>query len=222
MALSLLALVAGFALQPTGLQHAGEPIARDGERWLALRTTDGAATLASAIVHVRPAHDPIVDEPPAATGLEVTIDGGDAVVLLRGPGLLPGVVDSAGAAALAPITRSPLGMELGGRDYRVSLRCDRGAPDTPRPCRIVLEAGTQTQSLLDITATESPDGDLMLGDDASPRLWFAGDLDRDGRLDLILDTADHYNVTRPTLLLSSQARPGELVREVAVHESVGC
>ena len=46
-----------------------------------------------------------------------------------------------------------------------------------------------------------------LGDDASPTLLFAGDLDRDGKLDLIFDTTDHYNVRRPTLFLSSQAAP---------------
>ncbi|MET0807665.1 MAG: hypothetical protein ABWX93_02785, partial [Pseudoxanthomonas sp.] len=63
---------------------------------------------------------------------------------------------------------------------------------------------------------------MSLGDDASPTLLFAGDLDRDGKLDLIFDGTDHYNVSRPTLFLSSPAGQGELLHEVARYESVGC
>jgi hypothetical protein len=51
---------------------------------------------------------------------------------------------------------------------------------------------------------------------------FAGDLGRDGRLDLSLATTGHDNVGRPTLFLPSRARDGELARAVAVHSSVGC
>ena len=61
-----------------------------------------------------------------------------------------------------------------------------------------------------------------LGHDGSLRLYFAGDLDRDGRLDLVFDTSDHYNLSRPTLLLSSLAADGTLVGEAAQYQSVGC
>jgi hypothetical protein len=86
----------------------------------------------------------------------------------------------------------------------------------------VLADGYRRQVLFALDAGRRDDGSLMLGDDASPALLFAGDLDRDGHLDLILDATDHYNVGRPTLYLSSPARDGELVRRVAVNESVGC
>ena len=66
------------------------------------------------------------------------------------------------------------------------------------------------------------DGTMRLGDDAMPRLLFAGDLDRDGRLDLIFDITDHYNVSRPTLFLSSGAADGKPLRAAARYESVGC
>lgn len=35
-------------------------------------------------------------------------------------------------------------------------------------------------------------------EDATPSLPWAGDLDRDGRLDYLLDTTDHYNVSELT------------------------
>jgi hypothetical protein len=52
-------------------------------------------------------------------------------------------------------------------------------------------------------------------------LW-AGDLDLDGSLDLLLDTSDHENVTEMRLFLSSAAKHGQLVSEVAKFTRVGC
>ena len=83
--------------------------------------------------------------------------------------------------------------------------------------------GGRAQALSRLTGYLEPGaGAISLGDDASPVLLFAGDLDRDGKLDLIFNTTDHYNVSRPTLFLSSQAKSGELLGEVAHYESVGC
>lgn len=54
-----------------------------------------------------------------------------------------------------------------------------------------------------------------------PSLWFAGDLDRDGRLDLVLDLAPEEG-EELVLYLSSAAAPGELVAEVAWRRNTGC
>ena len=53
-------------------------------------------------------------------------------------------------------------------------------------------------------------------------LKFAGDLDGDGKLDLLIDTTHHYNLSEPTLFLSSQAKDGELVHNVASFRTTGC
>ena len=85
--------------------------------------------------------------------------------------------------------------------------------------------GTHHQSLTALSGYRSQASDdprIQLGDDASPRLIFAGDLNRDGRLDLIFDTTDHYNLSRPTLFLSSAAGKGGVVRAVGTHDAVGC
>ena len=59
-------------------------------------------------------------------------------------------------------------------------------------------------------------------DDQMINLIFAGDIDGDGILDLIIDTSRHYNVTSPTIYLSRPAEEGEVVKPIGGHISVGC
>lgn len=59
-------------------------------------------------------------------------------------------------------------------------------------------------------------------DDEMVNLIFAGDIDGDGILDLILDTSRHYNVTSPTIYLSRPASTNEVVKPVGSHTRVGC
>jgi hypothetical protein len=59
-------------------------------------------------------------------------------------------------------------------------------------------------------------------DAAMINLLWIGDLDGDGKIDLLIDTSNHYNATILTLYLSSEADAGEVVRVVGFHKSVGC
>jgi hypothetical protein len=61
-----------------------------------------------------------------------------------------------------------------------------------------------------------------VGDDGIPNLIWAGDLDGDGALDLLIDLSDHYNMLRPTLYMSRKRGGRTLLEPVAAHESVGC
>jgi hypothetical protein len=59
--------------------------------------------------------------------------------------------------------------------------------------------------------------------DHNASLRWAGDLDRDGKLDLIYNLGGHHTQTRLALYLSSAAKPGELVGLVAQWDgSCGC
>jgi hypothetical protein len=62
----------------------------------------------------------------------------------------------------------------------------------------------------------------VCGNDPYWYLLWAGDLDRDGKLDLYLSVTQHYDVAERKLFLSSQARRKKLVREVASFEIGGC
>ncbi|KAF2510893.1 VCBS repeat-containing protein [Flavobacterium zhairuonense] len=59
-------------------------------------------------------------------------------------------------------------------------------------------------------------------DDQMVSVVFAGDLDGDGKLDLILDTANHYNVSSLTLYLSKSADKNKIIKPVGVLIFVGC
>lgn len=61
-----------------------------------------------------------------------------------------------------------------------------------------------------------------LSEDKPPSIVWAGDLDGDGGLDLLMEVGNHYNVTEYALLLTSAAHGTGLVREVARFRSVGC
>ena len=225
-----LLLAAAFALQPPGPFHGNEPVARDGERWLALRIDPDAAALVATTLRVRAVEDPITDATGQRTGLAVTPDDAGTVAFLRGGGLRAGAVQRASfTAANSTATNWPEhAIAFAGRAYRLHAQCDDDAHarvDTQAQyrCRIVLDDGARHQVLVAMGGYRDPGaGVTALGDDATPVLLFAGDLDRDGRLDLVFDVTDHYNVSRPTLFLSSLAGDDALVGEAARYEAVGC
>ncbi len=63
--------------------------------------------------------------------------------------------------------------------------------------------------------------DRTAGEDTPSLLW-AGDLDRDGKIDLLLDVSNHYAGRHYVLYLSSEADAGELVKPVAELIVSGC
>ena len=226
--------VAGYAIQPPGQFHAGETIARDGERWLALRVDMAEAALLPTTVRVATVEDVLLDGPGERSGQAVSSQPADDAILmfLRGPALVAGMVDQARMDMVDGDGRYRFERALAFRDARYRLRSEctpRGGASVAGQfqfdCVIVLrDMGSRREQVLvrmDGYAT-GPGEHAWLGDDAAPALLFAGDLDRDGELDLLFDTTHHYNVSHPTLYLSSQAGPGELLREVATHEATGC
>ena len=218
------------ALQPAGGFHGDEPAARDGETWLALQVEGDDAALVATRVQVRAVRDQLLDEPDQATGREVSSALGDkALMFLRGGNLVAGWIESARVTPAERESAAPPRYAIGfhGRNYRITTTCrvsdDSSVEQMQFDCRVMLDDGMQAQRLFDLGGYSSPGSTAVLtSDDGNARLIFAGDLDRDGRLDLIFDVSDHYNVSRPTLFLSSQAAAGELVRQVAQYESVGC
>lgn len=81
--------------------------------------------------------------------------------------------------------------------------------------RLVLSRGGREQLLY-----QHAEGDT--GDTGGWHLRWAGDLDGDGQLDLLLAADHHSNLSTLRLFLSSRAKKGGLVREVATLRTTGC
>ncbi len=235
--LLLLATTGTHAIQPPGTFHSGEAVARQGERWLALTAGDGQSRLTQTRLQVKTIVDEMLDGPGEATGQSVSpgsgqsVDGkAEVVAFIRGPLLRPGPVPQARVDDDSDGGRGQT-LQFEGRRYRLETRCETtGNPDTTADvsayrCRIELSLGDRRQTVIEMDGSRqhnAPGSPVMLGDDASPSLIFAGDLDRDGELDLIFDTSNHYNVSQPTLFLSGAAESDELLHAVAEYSSVGC
>jgi hypothetical protein len=108
---------------------------------------------------------------------------------------------------------------LGSRPYRIRLQSKE-----PNYCDavIILTQGGRTQKLFDAAepgATNDP-ALLVSCDEPHFTVHWAGDLDRDGRLDMLVTFSQKYSYHPRQLFLSSGARSGELVAEVARYERI--
>ena len=113
---------------------------------------------------------------------------------------------SAGVANWSLQSDGPLRVNLGSRDYEVSIQSARS---DLTDAQIVLRGEDQRQVLY------SADGFV---DEPHFDVVWAGDLDRDGRLDLIVNLHRKYSRHPYRLLLSSAAATGELVGDAALFE----
>ncbi|HEY9194127.1 MAG TPA: hypothetical protein VIO81_14755 [Methyloversatilis sp.] len=202
--------------------HGDEVAHGSGPGWFALVLKSGTARLEPVALKVSRVFDAVLDEEgkPPYTGKRVaSLPAVEALALLRGAGLKPGPLDSATLTG----TRQGLAAKsfsLGARRYTLDVAADCGK--RAGTCRWTLSDGALRQTLAELEVTRTADGRLET-DSASTGLIWAGDLDGDGRLDLILDVSNHDNaVAQVRVFLSSRAAPGRLVGEAASFGAVGC
>jgi len=204
----------------------GDEVPADAEgRWAALVAEGSGAALRPVRVSVVAVRDELLDNEGEATGKRVDLSPElDPIVLLRGaPSLRPGPVATA-------LVRHPIGLmsgaeaHLGTVSYQLSLRCAEVPPvsgQRQEACDLLLQSESIQQVLFTYRAYFTRE-DRYWASERSPMVLWAGDLDGDGRLDLLVDTSDHYNVTEMRLYVSSPAKPDALVTEAARFSAAGC
>jgi hypothetical protein len=209
--------------------HGKEVTAKSGEKWWGVFQVEEGQELRPVILDIKSVHDGIVDgDKKEDTGkLVSTKEKGRGICLFLVKGLknaTPGPITSffSGEFRLCPskyrIEFSTKGEELltlevagtvedqyiKGEDYSITVRFGKPTElyreSSPH---FVFESKTKFN-------------------DAVPALLWAGDLDRDGKPDLLLNETYHYNVSLPTLLLSGGAEKGKLLERVAQISSCGC
>jgi hypothetical protein len=199
-----------------GSYHEEEVLARPGDIWMSLLpTADGARLLRSAI-RIEKYRDELAGDPveqSSWTGKRIVADAVPAPIFFVAPslGLTEGPVSTTlKEARVLEIDRSVL---LSGVGAPTHLTAIGKAGGNDRACQIVLTAGAARQVLEDWGPCD---------EDGMPAVFWAGDIDRDGKLDLLADVRHHYNSNDIVLFLSSRATGAEMVGRAARFSTSGC
>lgn len=193
-----------------GTYHADEAPGDPGTGWFALAVMDGHWQLAPVDVRAVRVHDPMLDAEGVRTGIRIEAPEPGALALLRGLGLRGGKVDTpdmrfAGSPrSLSP--RQALEIPFRGQHYRIMVSGGT----------LHLTLGAQRARLPGLRVGDGEDAEAP---DSASLLW-AGDLDRDGGLDLLIGYRG-YTRSGACLFLSSQRGSGRLLGHVACHGGIG-
>ncbi len=217
----------GYQLLLPGQYHGNSVSAVSGEQWWAVLQTGAGQVLRPVTIDVAAIHDDMMnDKEGEKTGKVVSTreeQEGKCLFMVKGlKNPKPGPIEAFFVGQI-PLWPQP-------------------EPHNEYPARCInIELGKETA--LEIVATGSmkdlgsdyaididmgPDHAHRLGsgiqrvfqcqhtfDYAIPTLLWVGDVDRDGKPDLLLDLATKYVLSLPTLYLSSERQPGEHVKKVA-------
>jgi hypothetical protein len=98
--------------------------------------------------------------------------------------------------------QTPYEFELGGNTYRISAEVDQ--QQRLMRMKILLESDAASQLLWSHEGVSDP----------TARVEWVGDIDRDGKPDLLLTMGYHYSEVTKRLYFSSPSKIGQLVKEV--------
>jgi hypothetical protein len=186
-----------------GTYHADEVGEAAAGEWGAVCGGGASARLESARVTVTPVFDEVRDTSAAArTGRQVEVSGcSDLVFLVRG---VPGESRALAAAPPAQDAGESRATAFGGQPLRVSRTT------SPETVALSVEWGAASQPLAVVRA----------GGAARFELRWAGDLDGDGRPDLLLGLWDESSARTLRLFLSAPSEDGPAAwREAAVFRT---
>lgn len=207
-------------LLQVGAFHGNEVSAESGEVWLGLYSTpDGHALIPSRIT-VETVYDPFVDSAGEQTGKVVSVEEQTPpLFLIKGLNISEGEFIktlSAEQTILSPGKSLNLKLDDESESYVTVYGEGEVGPNgftSLENYSLELSDGQLSQELLAYSSTNG----------AIPTLLWAGDLDGDNKLDLVINATPHYTISSaPILFLSSMAKDGNLVQKVAIFIATGC
>ena len=195
----------------------------DKEKWFGLFQGQTGFYLAETQLKTKRVHDQIVDENDN-TGWEVQTTNKDtSIILIEASNFLtPQNVQQAILSKEQIFPDDTLRINYLGIDYQLyATGGKKKVQDDPDwfdvwNYKLYLTATIKGQRHTSLLVAQPNFDDRMIN------LIFAGDIDGDGILDLIIDTSRHYNATSPTIYLSKPANDGEVVKPIGGHTSGGC
>lgn len=214
-----------YAMIRTGTFHGDEMTHTSGDGWVGLYKTDDGYELRETSITVTAVKDQVIDEDDQMTGKRVEASSGDdAIYLFKGPGLAARSVKNVYDKSPFVYPGQTMSWKSGDGWFEITaVGTARKKLETAGSyvtfegyeLQLTERKGSEARGLVVTPESES-------WDDSSPMLIFVGDLDGDTRMDVILDPSTHYNVSNPTLLLSSAAGPDEVLKVVANLRTTGC
>lgn len=209
-----------------GSFHGDEVNASSGEVWFGLYQVDDRFELIRSEISVEQVYDPIRDaDDSAGTGKKISVDyPTDPLFLVKGlEDLKEGTVKAAFSGRKFIYPGETLSFEFEEGDYYAMAAFGEVADaGIARPFHIKYRDYQIKFSHTPWANTQLIASFASLSIDRLPELLWAGDLDRDGKLDLLFDLTSHYNVQLYSLFLSSAAEEDELVKLVSQFRNVGC
>lgn len=193
--------------------------------WVGLFLSKTGFYLDKTKLKLKRVNDPIIDENESdKTGWEVqTINKDSSIILIEGLDFLsPHKVQQAVLSKEQVFPGDTLRINYLGVDYTFfatgEKRKVKGDPLSFEVLnyKLYMTATINGQQRKTLLVSQPNFDDQMIS------LLFAGDIDGDGILDLIIDTSRHYNATCPTIYLSKPADNKEVVKPIGGHTSVGC
>jgi hypothetical protein len=190
--------------------HHGEEVPLNAEgAWWAICGAEGRRELKQVIVAVKLVRDPVLDDDSRTTGAEVDVRGCENLLALMRN--VPGLRDRAlRDGTISPVRKGVSTLRFGKTALEI-----RSVPVGEKGARLELASDGRRQTLF------SAEAGFPAGRESWKVAWI-GDLDGDGRADLLLDATEDENVGHTFLLLSGPAEPGTLLKLVATFRTVGC
>ena len=212
----------------TGIFHGDAVVSQSGEKWLALVRSGKGYALKETRLGIEFVRDEMIDEDGKATAKKVSIDlNHKPLFLVRGaPGIAAGPVETMVAEPrfLKIGTAIPLKL-MNDRHYELRVACDEDHPlsvDHFGECPLILKTQSKTQKIHNFQIYNPPGARPIFAGDASPAVIWAGDINTDGALDLLIDVSNHYNTSALTLFLSADTPSDRLVIRAAAFITSGC
>ncbi|MCB1053005.1 MAG: hypothetical protein H6510_08285 [Acidobacteria bacterium] len=208
-----------------GIYHGEEITSPPGSTYWAVFSGPETDHLEQTQLVLKAYNDPIFDSENEATGKAVSVIGPhQPLFMVTGiPDLKPGPLQRVAIQESSILLGKKIEIPWKDETHLLMWQKSSGKSEYPNIANydLVYVAGKQ-QQILGQFEVYAPDGqDPMLASEGQPTLIWAGDLNRDGNLDLLIDMTDHYNVSEPTLFLSL-ANASTPVKKVCWFRTTGC
>lgn len=208
-----------------GTLHDGEADSSDLKTsWLGMFKTASGYEWKPTRLLAKRIKDEVVDGDSEETGWELSTSVSDSCFILveANRWLKPGNISQAAIPIEQLLPGEEIVVKLANKSYRLFAKGEKKEiQDNPGVWEI-----THYELWLECLETELPKTTLLTAipsfKDAMVKILFAGDLDQDDALDLILNTTEHYNLYRPTVYLSSPADAKHCVKPMGLMETSGC